>query len=97
MIQIANAVKAELDEIWSYVASESGSLEIADRVVDSITSTFLQLSRHPHLGRRRDDLREGLRSVTAGSYVVIYRVQRKNVRILHVIHGRRDIGPLIRD
>jgi toxin ParE1/3/4 len=94
-IRVSRSVKAELDDIWVYVATESGSLEIADRVVATITDTFLQLAQHPHLGRQRDDLRPGLRSVTAGSYVVVYRVDGKNVRILHVVHGRRDIKSVI--
>jgi toxin ParE1/3/4 len=95
-VRLTRQVKAELDDIWHYIAVESGSLEIADRVVETITDTFLQLSKHPNLGRRRDDIRGGLRSINAGSYVVIYRVEGNNVRILHVVHGRRDIKSAIR-
>src|SRR5579864_2104802 len=93
---LSRQIKAEVDEIWSYIAVESGSVDIADRVVDAITETFLQISRHPNLGRRRDDLRKGLRSVPSGSYVVFYRVEGNNVRIFHVVHGRRDIKAVIR-
>jgi len=95
-VLISANVGAELDDIWSYVATESGSLEIADRASDAITDTFFQLSKHPHLGRQRDDLRPGLRSLAAGSYVIVYRVQGSDVRILHVVHGRRDIKSVIR-
>jgi len=65
-------------------------------IVESITDHFVQLSQHPHLGRRRDDLRAGLRSVTVDNYIIIYRVEGSNVRILHVVHGRRDIKSVIR-
>ncbi len=92
---LSRQVKAEVDDIWSYVAVESGSVDIADRVVDAITETFLQISKYPNLGRRRDDLRKGLRSVTAGTYVIIYRVEDSDVRILHVVHGRRDIRSIV--
>jgi toxin ParE1/3/4 len=79
------------------VAKESGSFEIADRVIDSITARFFLLSRYPHLGRRRDeDLRPGLRSFPAGDYVIIYRVENEDVLILHVIHASRDIQALLR-
>jgi len=37
--------EAELDGIWYYLAKESGSIEIADRVVDSIAARFFLLSR----------------------------------------------------
>ena len=44
------------------------------------------------MGRARDeDLRPGVRSVPAGEYVIFYRVREQDVRILHVLHGRRDI------
>jgi len=97
MAVLANRkVKAELDEIWSYIATESGSTDIADRVVDAITDLFPQLGKHPQLGRPRDDLRPGLRSITTGSYVVVYRIEKSNIRILHVVHGRRDLRAAIR-
>ena len=94
-VLVSPQIKAELDDIWIYIARESASSNIAGRVVDAITETFVRLSKHPNLGRRRDDLRQGLRSLSAGSYVVIYRLQGNNVRILHVVHGRRDIKAVI--
>ena len=95
-VLVNRKVKAELDEIWFYIATESDSTDNADRIVEAITDTFPHLGKHPQLGRPRDDLRRGLRSITAGSYVVVYRVEKSNVRILHVVHGRRDIRAAIR-
>ena len=34
------APEADLDDIWYYVAKKSGSIEIADRLIDSITEIF---------------------------------------------------------
>src|SRR5690348_14405342 len=89
-------VEADLDGIWAYVAKESGSVDVANRVIDSITDHFFLLSRHPQLGRRRDnDLRRGLRSLSVSGYVIIYRTEKQDVLILHVVHGRRDIQALL--
>jgi toxin ParE1/3/4 len=88
-------VEAELDDIWFYIARESGSIDIAERLVASITEHFFLLSRHPQLGRRRDDLRAGLRSLSVGGYLVIYRIEGPDVLIFHVLHGRRDIKALV--
>lgn len=64
----APAVETELDEIWLHVATSSGSLETAHRVIDTITGRFFLLSKYPRIGRTRDhDLRPGLRSFPAGS------------------------------
>jgi toxin ParE1/3/4 len=55
------------------------------------------LAGHPHIGRHRDeDLRPGLRSFPVGEYVIIYRVEGKDVLILHIFRGSRDIEALLR-
>ena len=95
--RIAPEAEAELDDIWYYIAKESDSIEIADRMVDSITDRFFLLARFPHIGRRRDeDLRPGLRSFVVGEYVIIYRVEDGKILILHVIRGSRDLEALFR-
>jgi toxin ParE1/3/4 len=95
-VRFGTQVEADLDGIWAYVAKESGSVDVANRVIDSITDHFFPLSRHPQPGRRRDnDLRRGLRSLSVSGYVIIYRPEKQDVLILHVVHGRRDIQALL--
>jgi toxin ParE1/3/4 len=95
--RVAPEAEAELDNIWDYVAKESGSIEIADRLIDSIAERFYLLACHPHVGRRRDeDLRPGLRSFPVGEYVIIYRLKGEDVLILHVLRGSRNIEALLR-
>lgn len=93
--RLAPQVEFELDDIWVYIASESGSEEIADRLIDSIADCFFLLSNHPYVGRRREDLRLGLRSFPVGQYVIIYRVEDGNALILHVLHSHRDIETML--
>lgn len=84
----------ELDEIWLYLARASRSAEVASRVIEDIAERFWLLARHPYLGRQRDDdLRPGLRSLVAGEYVIVHRVENdSSVLILHILHGHRDIA-----
>ena len=42
---------SDLDDIWYYVASQSGSMDIADRLVGSITDRFFLLASHPSVAR----------------------------------------------
>ena len=66
----------------------SRSVDVADRVIDSITARFALLARHPYIGRRRDeDLRPGVRSFVVGDYVIAYRVDGDNVLILRVLRA----------
>lgn len=82
----------DLDEIWDYAATNSGSASIADRLIDSITGRFFLLSGHPYLGRNRDeDLRVDLRSFPASNNVIIYRIEGEDVVILRVVRGSRNL------
>jgi len=88
-------VDSDLDGIWYYVASKSGSVEIADRLIDSITDRFFLLASHPNIGRARDeDLIPGLRSFPVGQYIIIYRMGGDDVFILRVLRGSRNIEAL---
>jgi toxin ParE1/3/4 len=94
--RLAEEAAVELDEIWDYVATQSGSESIADKLIDHITHRFYLLARHPHIGRARDeDLRPGLRSFPVGSYIIIYRVEGDDVAILLVVRGDRDLAALL--
>ena len=95
--RLAEEAEAELEDIWLYIARESRSVEIANRIVGSITNRFWFLGEHPHAGRpREDDLGPGLRSFPAEGYVIFYRVEDDVAVILHVLHGSRDIAAFFR-
>ena len=93
--RVAPQAAADLNDIWYYVAKESGSVEVANRLIDSITDRFFLLARYPYLGRaREDDFGVGSRSFPVGEYVIVYCVEDADVLILRVAHGRRDIEAL---
>jgi toxin ParE1/3/4 len=94
--RLAPQAQADIDEIAYYVFLESGSLETADRLIESITTRFNLLGTHPRAGRRRDDLRPGMRGFPVGEYVILYRIDGSDALILHVLHGGRDIQALLR-
>jgi plasmid stabilization system protein ParE len=53
--RVAPCAETDLDDIWLYVARESGSIEIANRLIDTITELFYALSSFPYIGRSRED------------------------------------------
>jgi plasmid stabilization system protein ParE len=68
--RVAPQAESDLDDIWYFLATQSSSIDVADRVIDSITARFALLARQPYIGRRRDeDLRPGLRSFVVGGDV----------------------------
>ena len=93
--RVAQRAAADLDDIWYYVATESSSIRVANRLIDSITRRFFQLARHPYMGRARDDdFGPGSRSFSVGEYVIVYCIDHQDALILRVVHGRRDIEEL---
>ena len=92
--RISPRAATDLDEIWLYVAKESGSVEVANRLIDRIANRLLAISRFPQLGRLREEFGSGYRSFAEGEYVIIYALEGSDVLALRVVHGRREIEAL---
>ena len=90
--RLSPSAEAQLDDIWLYIARESGSVDTAIRIVQNIVDCFWLLARSPRMGRRRPDLSPELRSFAAGDYVLLYSIEDGDVVLIHcVFHGSRDI------
>jgi len=95
--RLAPQAQADIDDIAYYVFVESGSIETADRLIESITTRVGLLGTHPRAGRRRDDLRPGLRGFPVGEYVILYRIEASDAVILRVLGGSMDIESILRN
>jgi len=96
--RVAPQAESDLDEIWFFLATQSSSIDVADRAVDSITARFELRTRQPYIGRRRDeDLRPGIRTLRSETTVIACRVDRDDVLILRVLRGSRDVEALFRE
>lgn len=80
----------DLIEIWQRIGRDNPAA--ADRVLDAIERRWNQLARHPYSGMARNDIADGLRHLTVGQYLILYRVTDA-VEIVRVLHGRRNIRP----
>jgi toxin ParE1/3/4 len=83
--------RADLSDIWDYYAKAAGQ-QSADNVVRRIEAGCRVLETHPFGGRGRDEIRPGLRSITARPHVIFYRVRGDRAEIIRILDGRRDIG-----
>ncbi len=94
--RLAPQAEADLEDLAFYVFLESGSLEVADLLIESITQRFDLLAAHPHAGRPRDNLRPGIRSFPVRGHLVFYRIDDSDVVIVRVVSGGRDLDELFR-
>ncbi len=91
--RLAPQAVEDLDSIWFYVATESGSIDAANRLVDSLARRFLLLAQHPYMGRARDeDFGPGSRSFCRGRVRRTLSRPGTNILILQVVHGHRDLA-----
>jgi toxin ParE1/3/4 len=85
--------QADLSEIWDYYAERAGRRR-ADNIVRGISDALRLMEDQPFAGRARDAVRPGLRSITARSYVIFYRMRDDVGEIVRILHGRRDLDDI---
>lgn len=94
MGRVHQSRQAEIDlwEIAEYIATDKPSA--AARFLDEVSETIELIRQFPRMGRMRDELLPGLRSLPVGNYIIFYRERNDTVEIVRVIHGARDIDDL---
>jgi toxin ParE1/3/4 len=81
---------ADLTTLYDYIASDN-SPEVAIRYIRRIQEACLRLATFPERGRRRDDIKPGLRVIGFERRVAIaFRVLKTKVEIVSIAYGGRD-------
>lgn len=80
----------DLDAIYDYIAEDSPVA--ADQIISRLEVFCNEtLSAHPYIGLQVNQMQQGLRSFTIGSYRILYSVPKQSVMIKRIIHGSRDM------
>ena len=95
ILRITEPAQQDLEEIW--LGLEPFGVEVADQCLNKLQKKFLHLQQFPGLGRSREDLALGLRSVVVRDVVVLYRSFEGLIVIVRVIHGRRDLKRILNE
>jgi toxin ParE1/3/4 len=75
-------------EIAEYIAQDKPSA--AEKWIEALFSKVEQLQSSPEMGRAVPEIRNGqFRELIYGNYRIIYRVEKKQVSILTVRHGKQ--------
>jgi toxin ParE1/3/4 len=88
--------REDLFGIWNYVWLDASAV-IADKLLKEIDAACFALGAWPELGKARDDVRKGLRSILVSRYVVFYRVPQNAIEIVRVLDERRDVQTMFPD
>lgn len=89
-VVITRLARTSIREIYEYIKNREKSVSKSHYVRESIINKCLSLkdfsgySKEPYL----EEFPENYRSVSLWSYVIIYIVKEKQVRVLNVVHGQ---------
>lgn len=89
LVVLSEDAARDLDDAWDYIAHEE-SVSVADGILREIGKTYGLLSAWPLLGRKRDKLSPGIRSLPVNPYIIFYRITEDVVRIVRILHQSRD-------
>jgi addiction module RelE/StbE family toxin len=95
-VRILRRAQRDLEHLADYLTREA-PLRVA-RVLDGLLVAIAALDEAPTRGARPRDptlRRQGYRFLVCGSYLVFYKVVRRQVRIYRVLHGSRAYRGLL--
>lgn len=86
----------DIEAIADYLAAQS-SLTSAERFLSGIDSTLQRMAQFPQIGRKRDELYPGSRSLPYAQYLIFYRLLNDDIEVLRVVSGYQDLTALFED
>ncbi len=88
-------MKHDLAEIAEYISQDSP--RHAANWIRVLRSRFADIARQPLLYRLRPELGVEARLAPVGQYVILFRIRKDTVRIERVVHGSRDLLPILEE
>jgi len=88
-------VKHDLAEIAEYISQDSP--RHAANWIRVLRSRFGDIAKQPLLYRLRPELGVDARLAPVGQYVILFRIRKDTVRIERVVHGSRDLLPILEE
>lgn len=86
---LSSWAKNDLLDIWDYIAEHD---EVAaDRYLENLRKRALELIAHPDLGRPREEILNGVRSLLFRNHLIFYRITHAEIIVLRILHGSRDL------
>jgi len=87
---LSDNAENDVSEIYDYTEREHGARRAA-AYLSGLEKTLNMLVEGPNLGKLRPEIRKELRSFTYEKHIIFYRVLSDHIRIVRVLHSRRDI------
>jgi toxin ParE1/3/4 len=97
-VHVTGAAYRDLLDLYEYVA-ENDAAENAERLLDQLRGSCAGLSHHPQRGHFTEELmRLGprlCREIHLKPYRIVYRIAGREVFVIAIVDGRRDVQSLL--
>lgn len=88
---ITPAADGDLDELWSFVAAESGRVA-AYRLEGELHESMRRAAASPGMGRLVEAMADkAVRFIVVHRFLVFYRSEVRPIQCVRVLHGSRDL------
>ena len=92
-ISLTQDARQDLKEIYDFIADDN--IAAAHKQIRRLQERWRVLLDQPRMGRKREEIRTGWRSVTEGDYVILYRILDEDaLAIMRVVHAKRDLSKI---
>ena len=87
------AAERDLDEIWLRIAVDNP--RAAETILRRLEEAEARLLDFPEQGEARPEIAPELRKWTVRPYVIFYRLDSRGVTVVRVLHGARELPPIL--
>ena len=94
--RITPRASQDIEAIADYLATQS-SLASAESFLKGIDATLNRVAQFPQIGRKRNELYPGLRSLPYKQYLIFYRLLDDAIEVFRIISGYQDVTALFEE
>lgn len=88
--ELSEEADTDLVEVYDYTVENFGE-DQAVYYLNGIDELCEHLCLNLETGRTRNEIIEGLRSLSFENHILFYRILKDRIRIVRVLHERRDV------
>ena len=85
----------DLESILDYLAEQS-SIDAAESFLEKVNQKCQNWVNFPSLGRSRDELFPGIRSLPIEQYLIFYHLQEEEIEIVRIVSEYQDLDALFK-
>jgi toxin ParE1/3/4 len=93
---ISKPASQDLEDIADYFGRNSG-LNKSEQFINEITASMTRIASFPQIGRQRDELSSGLRSLPYKQYLIFYWIQESTIEIVRIVSGYQNLTKLFEE